>query len=33
MSARVLFVHNKLTPFVRIDRDLLRARRCGWLPI
>ncbi len=26
MSARVLFVHNKLTPFVRIDRDLLRAR-------
>ncbi len=23
---RVLFVHNKLTPFVRIDRDLLRAR-------
>ncbi len=23
---RVLFVHNKLTPFVRADRDLLRAR-------
>jgi len=26
MRPRVLLVHNKLTPFVRIDRDLLRQR-------
>jgi len=26
MKPRVLLVHNKLTPFVRIDRDLLRHR-------